>query len=140
VPLNPLRVPAACRSLIPLAERWGVSDDHDREELVMQADEAELIAMVTAVDAVPDQELYGWLTGPESYNDELTEEYTTVTCLTMAADLARLRLSRGDRPPEEEPPVKPLAAASVPHEGRHATRRCRATQWRGRRGCTAPHV
>jgi hypothetical protein len=49
--------------------------------------------MVAAVDATPDADLYGWLAGSESRSAQPSPEYIAVTCLTMAADQARLRLS-----------------------------------------------
>lgn len=81
--------------LLPLAERWGVSDDYDREALVSAASEDDLASLVNAVDAVPDADLYGWLAGPESHSPTPTPEYLAVTCLTMAADSARVKLARG---------------------------------------------
>ena len=36
--------------LLPLAERWGVGDDYDREALVSAASDAELTSLVSAVD------------------------------------------------------------------------------------------
>jgi hypothetical protein len=77
--------------LLPLAARWGVGDDYDREALLCAAGEAELASPVSAVDAVPDKDLYGWLAGPESGREQPTQEYVALTCLTMAADSARLR-------------------------------------------------
>lgn len=94
VPLNPQRVPEPCRVLLPLAERWGICDDYEREALVSAASVQELASLVGAVDAVRDEDLYGWLAGPESRSEQATEEYVAITCLTMAADSARLKLAR----------------------------------------------
>ena len=80
--------------LLPLAERWGVGDDYDREALVSAASDAELTTLVSAVDAVAGEDLYEWLAGPESESATPTPEYVAVTCLTMAADSARLKLAR----------------------------------------------
>ena len=53
--------------------------------------------MVAAVDAIPEDDLYGWLAGDESMAAHPSAEYLAVTCLTMAADEARPRL-RSDSP------------------------------------------
>jgi hypothetical protein len=87
-------VPEPCRVLLPLAERWGVGDDYEREALVSEAATSELEALVSAVDAVPDEAPYGWLAGRESRSDRPTQEYVAVTCLTMAVASARLELGR----------------------------------------------
>jgi hypothetical protein len=92
--LDPQQVPEPCRVLLPLAEQWGVGDDYEREALVTAAATSELEVLVSALDAVPDEALYGWLAGPESQNPQPTQEYAAVTCLTMAADSARVELGR----------------------------------------------
>jgi hypothetical protein len=94
VRLDPQQVPEPCRVLLPLAERWGLGDDYEREALVSTAGNSELEALVRSVDAVPDEALYGWLAGPESQSAQPTQEYVAVTCLTMAVASARLELSR----------------------------------------------
>ncbi|MDQ1615982.1 MAG: hypothetical protein QOJ60_1921 [Actinomycetota bacterium] len=80
--------------LLPLAERWGVGDDYDREAMVSAASEAELTSLASAVDAVSVEDLYEWLAGPESRSATPTQEYVAVTSLTMAADSARLKMGR----------------------------------------------
>lgn len=92
IDLNPDAVPSAVRSLLPLARRWGISDDGYRYSAVAQADVDTLAALVAAVDAVSDDALYGWLAGPEASSGQPSEEYVAVTTLTMAADHARLRI------------------------------------------------
>jgi hypothetical protein len=87
-------IPETVRPLLPLAETWGLGDDFERAAMVDQASVDELTAMVGAVDAVPDDDLYGWLAGPESHSPRPSPEYIAITCLTMAADEARLRLRR----------------------------------------------
>jgi len=86
----------AVTGLLPLAELWGLRDDVERFNRVNDASLDDLRAMVAAVDAVPDDELYGWLAGRESFGTPLPE-YVEITYLTMAADQARLRLR--DAPP-----------------------------------------
>jgi hypothetical protein len=93
--LRPDAIPAAVVPLLPLAERWGIGDDYDRAAAVDAASRSDLEELVLAVDTTDDQALYGWLAGPESFSPEPSLEYIAVTCLTMAADQARLRLRQG---------------------------------------------
>lgn len=92
--LKPENLPASLIDLIPIAERWGISDDGIREDAVRNASNAELELLVQSIDGIKDEDLYGWLGGPESYSENPTEEYVAVTCLTMAIDLARVLLKR----------------------------------------------
>ena len=77
--------------LVP-ARRWGIGDDCYRVDAVDAADGEELLAIVEAVDGVPDEDLWAWLCGPQSYALPPSREYGAITWLTMAADQARLRL------------------------------------------------
>ena len=97
IELYPEAVPPAVRSLLPLARRWGISDDGYRDAAVAGADAETLAALVAAVDAIGDAALYGWLAGPEASSARPSAEYVAVTALTMAADQARLR-REGQRP------------------------------------------
>jgi hypothetical protein len=94
VTLDPTKVPPSCAPLLPLAEVWGVEDDYERYQLVDRASPEELRALVEAVNGAPDTDLYGWLAGPSARDPNPSDEYVAVTCLTMAADHARLRLRR----------------------------------------------
>jgi hypothetical protein len=85
-------VRSAVRSLLPLARRWGISDDGYRDAAVAEADAETLAALVAAVDAIDDAALHGWLAGPESSSARPSAEYVAVTALTMAADQARHQL------------------------------------------------
>jgi hypothetical protein len=87
-------LPDSVRTLLPLADVWGVGDDVERSLMVERASADELRGLVAAVDAVPDDDLYGWLSGPESRSSDPSREYVAVTCLTQAADEARIRLGR----------------------------------------------
>ncbi|MEO2090216.1 MAG: hypothetical protein ABGY75_12045 [Gemmataceae bacterium] len=82
--LDPANVPPAFRSLIPLAEQFGVSDDLIRHDIVNKTTPEELSAMREAVlplDAAFDE----WLAGPESYSRSPSAEYIAFTCLRLAA-------------------------------------------------------
>jgi len=94
MPLDPTKVPSALVALLPVAERWGIGDDFEREEAVSRASREELEALVHSIDEMSDDDLFGWLSGPESYNPQPSEEYLALTSLTMAIDSAKLKLSR----------------------------------------------
>src|SRR6476469_3505388 len=83
--LDAVKVPAALRPLIPLAEQFGVSDDLIREDLITKSSAEELEAMRRAVEAHADA-FDEWLAGPEAEGPEYSEEYIAFTCLRMAAD------------------------------------------------------
>jgi hypothetical protein len=95
--LRPDRVPAVLVGLLPLAARWGIGDDIERTMRVDAASPGELSALTAAVDEVDEGALYGWLSGPESYSPDPTPEYVAITCLTMAADQARVLLDGAAR-------------------------------------------
>lgn len=92
--LDPDRLPEALAPLIPMAEKWGIGDDVERDEMVKNASNAELDELVHCIDPITDDDLYGWLSGPESFNPEPTDEYLAITCLTMAIDSAKMRLHK----------------------------------------------
>ena len=91
MPLDPSKVPVAIVSLLPLAERWGIGDDYDREAAVASASREELERLIHSIDDV-ELELYEWLEGPEASNRMPSDEYAAFTCLTMAIDSARSEL------------------------------------------------
>lgn len=83
--LDPEKVPAALRHLIPLAEGFGVSDDLMRADLVRKTPPAEVNKLRCAVqehDVLLDQ----WLAGSESAAQAVSVEYLAFTCMRMAAD------------------------------------------------------
>ena len=91
--LRPEAVPLEVRYLVPAAEEWGIADDGYREDKVSAADEESLRRLVALVDEAPD-ELWSWLVGPEADRESPSAEYVALTCLTMAADSARVKISR----------------------------------------------
>jgi hypothetical protein len=93
VRLRPDAVPPEVRHLVPAADEWGIADDGYREDKVAEADEESLRRLVALVDEAPD-ELWSWLVGPEADSEAPSAEYVALTCLTMAADSARLKVSR----------------------------------------------
>ncbi|MFN9373327.1 MAG: hypothetical protein ACK6D3_15705 [Planctomycetaceae bacterium] len=79
------KVPEGLRKLIPLAERWGISDDILREEARRQASSAEL-EYLKAVILNFDDALDEWLAGPEAMLPTQSAEYLAFSNLRMAAD------------------------------------------------------
>lgn len=92
--LDLTKVPKSCVHLATLAERWGIGDDFDREQAVAKASKDDLRELVNAIQALPDETLFDWLAGPESYSQKPTKEYVAFTCLIMAYDSARVKLER----------------------------------------------
>lgn len=85
------RVPRQLYSLIPLLDEWAIADDLDRSLKVQDATTEQLQDLITQVDTADQEMLYGWLSGPESRDPVPSAEYMAFTCLTMAADEARVR-------------------------------------------------
>jgi len=75
-----------------MAEKWGLGDDIERELAVSNASQQDLELLVRCLDHVSDADLYGWLSGPESFSTNPSSEYLAITCLTMAIDSAKLKL------------------------------------------------
>jgi uncharacterized RDD family membrane protein YckC len=93
--LDPMNVPEEVRSLIPMAEKWGVADDIDRAILSVEgASQAELLELSQCLDQVNDGVLSEWLEGPEFNSDNPTEEYTAFTCLSAAVDHSKVLLNK----------------------------------------------
>ena len=90
--LDTSKVPETLVPLLPMAEKWGISDDYEREEAISQASSDELLTLVHCIDDISDQELFGWLGGPESHSAEPSAVYLAITCLTMAIDSAKAKL------------------------------------------------
>ena len=65
IKLDPASVPKALRDLIPLAERFGVSDDLKREDLFEKTAESELSKLKRRLEKYED-ELDDWLGGSEA--------------------------------------------------------------------------
>ena|SRR6185503_6824608 len=90
--LDPANVPAALLPILPVAAKWGIGDDYEREAAVRNSSREELEVLVHSIDNIADSDLYGWLEGPESFNPNPTPEYLAITCLTMAIDSAKVKL------------------------------------------------
>jgi hypothetical protein len=93
--LNSSKVPPAFRHLIPLAEKYGVSDDCYRIDLIHSLNSEELRECVSFLRFYTDV-LDQWLAGPEADGPEYSDEYIVFSSLGMAADLAEILLRRID--------------------------------------------
>jgi hypothetical protein len=92
--LDPTRIPDEIVSLIPIAEKWGIGDDFEREAALREASRSELEALAHSTDSIDEDDLYKWLAGPESFDPSPSDEYIAFSNLSMAIDSARLKLSR----------------------------------------------
>jgi hypothetical protein len=93
VKLNPDKVPRPLVHLIPIAEKWALAPD-GYSDAVHNASSAELEALVHCMDDVADDDLFGWLAGPEADNPNPSREYVAFTDLTQAIDLAEFLLKK----------------------------------------------
>jgi hypothetical protein len=85
VTLLPNNVPEQLRCLIPLAERWGISDDILRLDAREKASADEIEYLKAAVRRF-DDELDDWLASPEASSLTPTPEYLAFSSMRMAAD------------------------------------------------------
>jgi hypothetical protein len=85
--LDPAKVPPGLRHLIPLAERYGIADDLDREDMVLASSPEELAELKAAI-ARHDDQLDDWLAGPEADAPPFSAEYLAFSATRMAADFA----------------------------------------------------
>lgn len=83
--LDASKVPEALRSLIPMAERFGVSDDLIRDDVRRNAPPEELEQLRRAVEHRRDA-LDAWLAGPEAAGPKYSAEYIAFSAMCMAAD------------------------------------------------------
>jgi len=86
--LDPHKVPPALRHLIPLAEKFGISDDVIRDDVVAKAPPDEVEAMKKAVlelDNGPDSEFDNWRAGSEADGLTFSLEYIAFSALRLAA-------------------------------------------------------
>ena len=86
--LNLENVPIKLRQYISLAEKYGISDDGYRDEVVNGLDDKEKKELVVFLVAC-ENELEEWLAGLSSYDEPSSTEYVTFSCLLMAADYAK---------------------------------------------------
>jgi hypothetical protein len=85
IKLDPANVPEPLRHLIPLAERFGISDDLVRADF-MQKTPAVDLAELRSVAQEHDDFLDEWLAGPAAHGPTFSAEYLAFCCMRMAAD------------------------------------------------------
>jgi hypothetical protein len=85
IKLDPALVPPGLRHLIPLAERFGVSDDLIRQDVVAKTPAGEMNTIRQVVEEY--NNLFDeWLAGPEAIGPTFSDEYIAFSCLRMATD------------------------------------------------------
>ena len=82
---NSDNVPVEFRHLIPLAEKYGISDDCYRIDMLASLNSSERAELAQFLSDY-DSSLESWLAGPEADNPTPTAEYIAFSCLLMAAD------------------------------------------------------
>jgi hypothetical protein len=80
VKLDPDRVPVKLHPLIPLAEKWGISDDVAREHLVGQLDESERESIRESIESYS-SDIWDWLGGENAMELCQEKEYIAFSCL-----------------------------------------------------------
>ena len=83
--LDSRQVPEALRSLIPLAEKWGISDDILRGDFIAAATAAEMEELKNAVQQHIDA-IEEWLARPAAEMPPFSPEYLAFTNMLMASD------------------------------------------------------
>jgi len=82
IKLNPRRVPEPLRKLIPLAEKFGISDDLIRDDFFAKTPKRELTDLkntLTEFENLLDE----WLAGPEADGPEYSDEYIAFSAMRM---------------------------------------------------------
>jgi hypothetical protein len=96
IKLDTSLVPEPLRVLIPLAEKWGISDDILRRDAVSRADKHEIESLQKTL-ALHDDALDAWLAGPDARNTNPSNEYLAstwrlATCGWLPTDVELLQL------------------------------------------------
>jgi hypothetical protein len=88
--INPDNIPEPFHSLIPYAERWGISDDGYLDNAIDEAPLEELRELVKTVSEFKADGFDEWLGNPGANN--YTRDWVAFICLIDACDLAKFRL------------------------------------------------
>ena len=81
-------VPKEFWHLIPLAQKYGFSDDSFRLEMLQSISQNEKLELKSFLEAYDDK-LDSWLAGPEASGPQFSNEYIAFSALRMAADEAK---------------------------------------------------
>jgi len=85
IKLDPKRVPKPLRKLIPLAEKFGISDDLIRGDFFAKAPKRGLTKLKRML-SLHDDLLDEWLAGPEAEGPEFSDEYIAFSAMRMGVD------------------------------------------------------
>jgi hypothetical protein len=92
--MNKKLIPPQLYHLIPFVERWGIVDNHEREEAIDNANAVELPELVNIVSSEDEKNLNEWLDNPKERR-LCTAEYLKYNAFLMAYKYANdLLLSR----------------------------------------------
>lgn len=80
-------IPEDFRHLLPLAQKYGISDDVYRSDLVESISDEEKAELKEFLETYDDK-LDVWLAGIEAAGPDFSEEYIAFSALRMAADEA----------------------------------------------------
>lgn len=87
--INKKEIPEYLYGIIPLADKWGISDDSERE-IKIKTSTIEEIAEIVQIEDSKMELLSDWLCGEESLKEILSPSYITLSCFLMAYDYARV--------------------------------------------------
>ena len=85
IKLDAKRVPEPLRALIPLAEKFGISDDLIREDFFAKTPKSDLTKLKQTLAEYADL-LDDWLAGPEAVRPESSAEYIAFSAMRMGVD------------------------------------------------------
>jgi hypothetical protein len=85
IKLRPTRVPEPLWPLIPLAEKFGISDDLIREDFFAKTPKNELAELERTL-AEYDDLIDEWLAGPEADGPTFSDEYVAFSAMRMGVD------------------------------------------------------
>ena len=80
--LDPSRVPVSLRPLIPLAEKWGISDDVIRDDVFRLASASDLQHLADTLRKY-EGALDDWLAGAEAASNSPSPEYVAFSAMRM---------------------------------------------------------
>lgn len=78
-------VPEEFWHLIPLAQKYGLSDDGYRLEMLQSISKNEKLELASFLEKYDDK-LDSWLAGPEASGPQFSNEYIAFSALRMSAD------------------------------------------------------
>ena len=92
--MNENQIPPSLHHLIPLAEKWGIEDDGDREEILEASSNEELIELIDFIDTLPKNaltDLDNWFLNPKLVK-EPSFEYLKFSAYFLSFQLAKIIL------------------------------------------------